>query len=569
MKNTVITITKKTGAPFENGIFGINTEITRRGFFSGISSQMLNNRKFYAGEDRPCGWECAGYEFIKDRREESLCGSNFVILDNGSVSQQSYVISLDPDSVYEAAVWIRPLSEISEITFGVSGAQRTFRVVRDGERYRKFSFVFRGTGTDNGNFEVSVKGRLCLFEVSLLPTDSYYGMRRDVIRALKYISPTSLRFPGGCSADLFNWKQSLIAPEFRVPSDGRSKKIVFPDTFDQDCQEICVNEFIMLCRELNAEPELTVSLVLSDSEDAHNYVEYCNGGPDTEYGAKRQALGFDAFGVKYWYIGNEAYFSGHQYSDGRTAGQRTAELIAAMKRADPTIIPIIGLAGHKGYDQWDLDFISGLDSECRYVSYHNYIYTWTAQEDIEELYSDGEDSRLDFYKNGLFGTNFDDISVFSDEWNYRWGQDSSNLMLLSNTLQFHFIAGSGEKYHVRRAHFFMPVNEGMITVKGRECRIESSGEMFLLMQGHRNGTVLECDHCKDLDILCTDHGDYLYMSVVNRSSDEYALSVKDFRIIRTEQIAMKEYSLGSNEFEMLKDNGTLRPHGIMFLVLEK
>ena len=77
---------------------------------------------------------------------------------------------------------------------------------------------------------------------------------------------------------------------------------------------------------------------------------------------------------------------------------------------------------------------------------------------------------LNFYKDDLFAGQFDTVKICADEWNYSWGYDSSNALFFSNALQFHFLAKSYEKYHIVRAEFFMPVNEGMITVKGADSK---------------------------------------------------------------------------------------------------
>lgn len=91
MKRSVIRL---SGAeyPFEDGLFGVNTEITRKGFFGGLSTQMINNKKLFESDNAPSGRECDNYEYITDRKEESLCGSNFVILKDGSMSQTSSFI---------------------------------------------------------------------------------------------------------------------------------------------------------------------------------------------------------------------------------------------------------------------------------------------------------------------------------------------------------------------------------------------------------------------------------------------------------------------------------------------
>ena len=308
MSKTVIAPhTAQNGYLMEDGIFGVNMEITRRGFFGGLCAQMLNNRKLSMGEGGVDGWICEGFERITDRPEESLCQSNFIVLKNGSMSQTSEVIALQAGKTYEAKVWVKAYSDTAAVTFGVSGMEQTVDVTADGAPYAALSFTFDGVDLDGGTFSVKVEGEAAVYEVSLMPTDTFYGMRWDVIEQLRAIGPTALRFPGGCAADHFDWKESLKAPEFRTPADGRSKAwFLFRDTYHQDPLDIGLNEFLMLCRELNAEPEFTVSLILSDGEDARRLVEYCNGDETTEYGAKRQALGFDPFGIHLWYVGNEA-----------------------------------------------------------------------------------------------------------------------------------------------------------------------------------------------------------------------------------------------------------------------
>lgn len=577
LKNVEINI-KGSSAPFENGLFGVNAEITRKGFFGGLSAEMINNRKLFSGADAPSGWACSGYEYVKDKPELSLCGSSFVLLDGGRLSQTSDVISTG-GGVYTAKVWVKALSAAT-VTFGLSGYEKSFELEEDGEPYRLLSFDFECGEVRCGTFSVSVCGRAYVFETSLMAKDNFYGMRRDVIEALKYVRPSSVRFPGGCAADHFQWKESLKAPEFRKPVGAGDKWFLFRDTYDQDCLDIGINEFMMLCRELDAEPEYTVSLLLSDAEDAYRLVQYCNGDADTEYGAKRQALGFDKFGVRYWYIGNEVYFFGGKYKDDAVlAAKKTAELTKAVRRADPSAVPVMGLTWAEGFKQWNYDFVSALDCDYGYVSYHNYIGIlpdetqgengMATKEMLEGNFADGVDAGLDFYKNGLYKDSFDKINVFADEWNYTWGRDSSNALFFSNALQFHFFAKSGEKYHIRRAQFFMPVNEGMITVNGGSVRVESTGELFRLMRGHENGVLFHCGADPSADVLCTGHGDHVFISVVNRGGEPLEVSVNGHEITGSDQIVTDGYGFDCNGFAVVGGDTVLRGHSVMFIKAER
>ncbi len=573
--------TSEIGSEFETGLFGINMEVTRKGFFSGICAQMLNNRKLYMGDDGVDGWECQNYERILDRPEESLCQSNFVILkDGGSMVQTSAVIALQEGREYEAKVWVKAVSETAEITFGVRGMESTFSVEADGRPYRELAFSFAGRDARNASFVISVKGEAAVFEASLLPTDHFYGMRRDVIDCLAALNPPSVRYPGGCYADHFEWKESLKAPEFRKPVDGRSKGFMLRNSYHQDCVEVGLNEFIMLCRELGAEPEYTVSHLQSDGEDARRLIEYCNGGADTEYGAIRESFGLDAFGIKVWYIGNESYYSGGPYRvDGGLAAERTNEIVHAMRTVDPDMKAVICLVPDRHLRPWSVAFMEKLDCPYEYVSNHWYYGTGPTSDPhgeeacarMKETFWHDESEDLDYYKDTLLADVWDRTKICVDEWNFCWGSDSNNALLTSNALQMHFFARNAEKYHIREARFFMPVNEGMITVTPEESKIESSGELFRLLAGHKGGRVIPCTaETEDLDMLCTDHGDRLYISVVNRSADPYKLTVDGGQVTSGTAIHIADYSFTSNDYTICPvEDATVSGYGIVILDVRK
>ena len=578
--------TSEGGYLFESGLFGVNTEITRKGFFSGLCAQMLNNRKLLMGRDGVDGWNCENFERVTDRPQESLCGSNFVILkDGGRMAQTAELITLQEGRTYEAKIWVKALSDTASVTFGVEGMEQTVTIPRDnvagGATYRELAFTFTGRAVETGTFAVSVSGEAAVFEVSLLPTDHFYGMRRDVIEALRDLAPTSIRFPGGCAADHFDWKESLKAPEFRRPNDGSSKDFLFRDSYHQDCLDIGLNEFMMLCREVGAEPEFTVSLILSDGEDARQLVEYCNGDVNTEYGAKRRALGFEPFGIHLWYVGNEAYFVGGEFYNAIAAAKRTDELITAMKQADPTIAVAIGLTWGYNYRDWAREFMNTLQSSFEYVSYHDYIGIlpdatqghngMATCEILEDNFADGECFGLNFYRNELYADCFDSIRICVDEWNYSWGQDSNNALFFSNALQFHFLAKGKESYHIDRAEFFMPVNEGLISTTPTGCKIESSGELFRLMAAHKGGRVIPCSSdCDVLDVLCTDHDGTLFLSVVNRHGEPIALQFDGYTATDCTEIHTGAYSFASNEYRVEHPaEPVVHGHSVLFCSLAK
>lgn len=531
------------------------------------------------GERGVDGWTCTKAERITDRPQESLCNSNFVVLkDGGSMKQCSDVIALQAGREYEAKVWVKAYSTTAEITFGVSGMEQSFTVTSDEYPYKVLTFTFTGKDVENGTFLVTVNGEAAVYEVSLMPTENFYGMRIDVIESLRALAPTSIRYPGGCFADHYEWRECLKAPEFRTPVDGTIKNFMLRDTYGQDPLDIGINEFMMLCREIGAEPEFTVSILQSDGADARDLIEYCNGSVDTEFGSIRQSLGYNAFNIKTWYVGNEVYYFGAQYqNNGVAAAMRTSEIVNAMRTVDPDIAVILGVVADNNLQKWSFDYIANLTCDYELVSYHRYNGSApnaepdgkTACDNLESSFRNDSDAGLEFFKNQLFKGAFDTTCICVDEWNFCWGSGSNNALLFSNALEFHFFARTSEKYHIREACFFMPINEGMITVTGTESKVESSGELFRLMANHRGGKVIECtSEEEDLDILCTQHDGYLFVSIVNRGATPYRLNVEGYTASDCTEIRVNEFSFFSNDYDILTgDDATVGGHSVLFVRL--
>lgn len=115
----------------------------------------------------------------------------------------------------------------------------------------------------------------------------------------------------------------------------------------------------------------------------------------------------------------------------------------------------------------------------------------------------------------------------------------------------------------------MPVNEGMITVKDGGVRVESTGELFRLMRGHENGVLLQCDADPSADVLCTDHGDHVFISAVNRGGEPLEVTVKGHAITGSDQIVTDGYGFDCNGFTVIGGDAVLRGHSVLFIKAEK
>ncbi|MGQ0634986.1 MAG: alpha-L-arabinofuranosidase C-terminal domain-containing protein [Planctomycetaceae bacterium] len=159
------------------------------------------------------------------------------------------------------------------------------------------------------------------------------GFRSDGLKLTSEVAkPTSLRWPGGCYADDYHWKDGI------GPRDQR------PDVFKRPWQDWCANdvgtdEFVALCRSLDAEPYICVNFGTGTPEEAAAWVEYCNGAPTTKWGRVRAANGHpDPYNVRYWNIGNETYL-GTEFggTNGTEYGRGYLRFLKAMRAVDPAI----------------------------------------------------------------------------------------------------------------------------------------------------------------------------------------------------------------------------------------
>jgi len=179
--------------------------------------------------------------------------------------------------------------------------------------------------TDHAVFELRAEGqgRLWVNKLSLMPGDNKSGWRADVVEAIKEIRPGILRW-GGSTVDPGNyrWKNGIGDRDLRTPWANENWGRIDPN-------DVGMDEFCQFCEQIEAMPLICISFA-DGAQSAHDLVEYCNGGADTVWGAKRAANGHAApYHVKYWEVGNE--INGH---DTNYVAQ-FSDFIKAIRSADP------------------------------------------------------------------------------------------------------------------------------------------------------------------------------------------------------------------------------------------
>ena len=158
------------------------------------------------------------------------------------------------------------------------------------------------------------------------------GFRKDVLEVTRRISPTIIRWPGGCFADDYHWKDGIGPVDARPDVLNRAWK----SPTDND---VGIGEFVTLCRLVGAEPYICVNYGTGSPEEAAELVEYCNGGAETRWGKVRAENGhLEPYGIKYWNIGNELYLPTEiGATNGREYGRGFKRFARAMRAVDHDI----------------------------------------------------------------------------------------------------------------------------------------------------------------------------------------------------------------------------------------
>jgi len=154
------------------------------------------------------------------------------------------------------------------------------------------------------------------------------GYRRQAVEWLRELGLVVLRWPGGCFADDYHWRDGI------GPVEKRPKIVnIHWGNYVED-NSFGTHEFIGLCRLIGAEPYIAGNVGSGTPQELRDWVEYCNFPSGSSLADERAANGSpEPFRVRYWGIGNENWGCG---------GNMTAEEYAAHYRRFATYVRPMG-----------------------------------------------------------------------------------------------------------------------------------------------------------------------------------------------------------------------------------
>ncbi|MCR5132244.1 MAG: carbohydrate binding domain-containing protein [Prevotella sp.] len=318
--------------PLHYGIF--YEEINHAGD-GGIYAELVRNGSMEESTSNPNYWWTVGNATFSVSTQNLLNGAqkgamrlNMTAAGDGTRNSGYWGINIVKGQTYKASFWVRTVNNWEgDLTLTLENEAgkdlgNTVVHVSDAAEWTKFTAELTATGNESiGWFALrgSQRGTIYLDCVSLFPPtfkDRENGMRRDLAEKLAALHPRFMRFPGGCyveGGNRFQWKNTVGPVEERLGL--YNSHWGYPVS-----NGMGFHEFLQLAEDLGAEPLFVVNVGLGHGwyqdyqhiqgfiEEALDALEYCNGGTNTYWGAKRAAAGHpEPFNLRLLEIGNENY----------------------------------------------------------------------------------------------------------------------------------------------------------------------------------------------------------------------------------------------------------------------
>jgi len=350
------------------------------------------------------------------------------------------------------------------------------------------------------------------------------GIRNDVVAALRKIKVPLVRWPGGCFAETYHWRDA-IGPRAQRP---RGVNTAWGD--EVETNEFGTHEFMDFIEQIGAQPYISVNVASGSPAEAQAWMQYLTAPAGSGAGQERARNGrTEPWKIPFIGIGNETWGCG---------GNMTAEFYSDVYRQYVSVLKPFGtlIASDANSDDyaWTETFLSralyrhaadmpttlayiSKQQQISMISVHFYTFagndwgnkspaigfneldwaramerTWKTDELIARHAAilDRHDPK------GLVGISF-------SEWGAWWATDKgrpSNLYQ-ANTLRDAVIAGltlnifQNHAARVRMANVAQMVNvlQSLILTDKDRMLLTPTYHVFDLYQGHQGATLLPTD----------------------------------------------------------------------------
>ncbi len=353
-------------------LFGIFFEDINFAADGGLYAEKVVNRSFeygvLAADDELHGWSGVGNAEYYIETADSLNKNNphYAVIENkgtdlAGIANKGFLegMAIEKEK-YDLSLYAKGNSDITVrlVAGGAIAGQAVITGITDEWAKYEVSFDSSLSAHEKVFLQVLIgEGKVAVDMVSLFPAETYksHGMRKDLGEKLEALSPSFLRFPGGCVIEgwdketMYDWKASLgVDKETDLPLEFNGKygdvaartygtNLWTNISITEDTLPCYMSyglgfyEYFQLAEDLGAigVPVINcgiycqmrgkgpVEMYEADGvtytaefaqylDDMHDLIEFCRGDANSDWGKVRASLGHaEPFELKYICIGNE------------------------------------------------------------------------------------------------------------------------------------------------------------------------------------------------------------------------------------------------------------------------
>lgn len=127
------------------------------------------------------------------------------------------------------------------------------------------------------------------------------GFRKEIVEKLRHIKAPVIRWPGGCFAETYNWRDGI--------GKDRPTRINWWTKWDgrYESNEVGTHEFMDLCELVGAKPYFAANITSVTPQHILEWMDYCMSPEGTTTLAKERAENGhpEPFDIPFWGVGNE------------------------------------------------------------------------------------------------------------------------------------------------------------------------------------------------------------------------------------------------------------------------
>ena len=347
------------------------------------------------------------------------------------------------------------------------------------------------------------------------PVPNIRGFRKEILEKLRAIHAPVIRWPGGCYAEMYDWRDGI------GPKNTRPTRISWWTKYDgkYESNEVGTHEFCDFCELAGAKAYFAANLTSVSPLHIRNWVDYATSpAGTTTLSEERRANGHpDAFDIPFWGIGNENWGGGGNMTP-ETYAHEWRRYATVVKNANPEL-KLIACGPNAEDWEWSRRFLAIAREHPELMSGYALHYYCFNREDNPVDFGEKDWYRMlwqaarmqvliDRHWGYIRGYGLESqAKLYIDEWG-AWHPDGSgpsrgaNLYEQQSTLRdanisaiyLNIFNNNCDKVDMANAAQLVNNLHALFLTAGEHCITTPTYHVFDLWKNHRNGTAVKTEN---------------------------------------------------------------------------